>query len=138
MQLNELYKIVGESALSKVNVNAYFPDNPYTALQQKSVKYASVCFAVESVRDEEEMRTFTGILYYVDRLTNDGGNWMTVQDNAINTLWSIINDLRHTEGISDVEPVYTMELFRQRLSDYCGGAYVEINIQVPIDDCIEL
>lgn len=129
---------MGTISLGKVNVNSYFPTSPYIALQQKSVEYASVCFAVESVRDEEDVRTYTAIIYYADRLTNDGSNWITIQDNATNVLWSIINDLRNTEGIVDVEYEYSIEFFNQRLTDYLAGGYAEINIQVPLDNCIEM
>ena len=137
MNLTELYSLVGTIAAEKPNVNSYFPTSPYIAWQNRSIDYASVAFTVESVRDDENVRTYNCLLYYGDRLLQDGSNWIAVQDNATNTLWSIIEDLRGQDEIEEVEYDYQIQYFNQRMSDYLAGAYVEININVAIDNCLE-
>lgn len=138
MNLNELYALVGQLAVGRTSVASYFPASPYTAWQTRSVDYASVCFTVESVRDEENIRTYTCLLYYGDRLQNDGSNWVQIQDTATDTLWGILEDLREQDEIEDVAYGYQIQYFNQRMSDYLAGAWAEVEISVAIDDCIEI
>lgn len=138
MTLTELYELVGEHALSKINVRTYSKASPYTAWQSKNTEYAAVAFTVERITNNEEYQSVECILYYGDRLMQDGSNWIELQDNGLATLTAIINDLRNDDGILDVESGYSVDFWNHGLSDYLAGAYIRFNIDLPIDNCIDM
>ena len=135
MDLNFIYDKIENIALSKVNVNGYYKGSPYVALQSKSVQYANVCYAIESVGQEDNIYTIHGILYFVDRLKQDGSNFIEVHNDAVNVISNIVRDIYNDEDVTDIRYEGDIELFSQRLVDYCGGGYVNIAIDIPVDTC---
>ena len=138
MTLTELYDLVGEHAHTKINVMTYSKASPYTAWQSKNTEYAAVAFTVERITNNEEYQSVECILYYGDRLMQDGSNWIELQDNGLATLTAIINDLRNDDGIIDVESGYSVDFWNHGLSDYLAGAYIRFNIDLPLDNCIDM
>lgn len=137
MNLIELYNTVGAVSLGRPNVNSYHPKSPYIALQEREVPYSAMCFTVEGIRDDEEYRVFECNLYYADRLQQDGSNWIEIQNDAYLTLYSVIDELREAEGISGIETTSQLQFFNQRMVDYVAGAWITIEIIIPIDFCNE-
>lgn len=138
MTLTELYDLVGEHAHTKINVVTYSKASPYTAWQSRETQYAAVAFTVERITNNEEYQSVECILYYGDRLMQDGSNWIDLQDAGLATLTAIINDLREDDGILDVESGYSVDFWNHGLSDYLAGAYVRFNIDLPLDNCITM
>ena len=135
MDLQVIYDAVGEIATQKVNVNSYHQTSPYIALQSKSVEYAAVCYTIESARKEDNTYYIDGILYYADRLKQDGSNWVQIQTDAFNILFDIVRDIANIEIVEDVHCDGELEFFNQRLTDYVAGGYIEFQLEVAIDDC---
>lgn len=135
MNLTNIYSTVEGIALSKINVNSFYKGSPYTFWQTRSVDYASVCFTVENVRNEENTYVMQCLIYFGDRLENDGSNWLQIQNDAANILPDIINDIRDADGVVDVYGDWQLEFFNQRMSDYLAGGYVEFQIEVVKDTC---
>jgi hypothetical protein len=78
---------------------------------------------------------YTYVLYYIDRLTKDEANIDFVQTDAVNLLKGVIEFLG--ENGVEIEGDYEFTLFRQKFDDWCAGAYVQVNILVPDNDCSE-
>lgn len=138
MTLTELYDLVGEYALSKINVKTYSKASPYVAWQSKQIEYAAVAFTVERINEDESYQNVECLLYYGDRLKQDGSNWIALQDNGLAVLTSIVNDLRNDDSIVDVESGYSVDFYNHGLSNFIAGAYVRLNIYLPLDNCIDM
>ena len=138
MTLTELYDLVGQHALSKINVRTYSKASPYVAWQSRETEYAAVAFTVERVTNTEEYQSVECVLYWGDRLMQDGSNWIGLQDNGMATLTAIINDLKEDDGILDVESGYSIDFWNRGLSDFLAGAYARFSILLPLDNCITM
>ena len=135
MDLQIVYDLVEGIALGKVNVNSYFKTSPYIAWQSKSVQYSSVCFTIERAGTEDNVVVLHGILYYGDRLKQDGSNWVRIQTDATNILLDIISDLKENDNVLECELESDIEYWNQRLTDYCAGGYVNVSLTLPLDTC---
>lgn len=135
MDLQIIYDLVGNIALAKVNVNSYWQTSPYIAWQSKSVEYSSVCFSIESAGVEDNVVVLHGILYYGDRLKQDGSNWVQIQSDATNILLDIISDLKNDYNVLECETESDVEYYNQRMVDYLAGGYVNLSLTLPLDTC---
>ena len=74
--------------------------------------------------------TYAFTFFYVDRLTEDKSNQMEVQSVGIETLDNIIRTLDE-KGVS-VDSDYTIQVFNQKFSDECAGAFCNVRLSVPV------
>lgn len=136
MTIKEIYDKIGTIAQSKIGVESYHQADPYSALNVHEVKYGAVCAAVEYAQDVENIRTYSVILYYADRLVEGGYNKVQAQDDGINILSDIVATIRHDEDVIDVVTSITYTPFAQKFADYLAGAYCTIQITVPNNNCV--
>lgn len=68
--------------------------------------------------------------FYVDRLTEDKGNELSVQSTGIETLENI---LRTLEGLGIYAGEYTFQTFNQRFSDECAGVFCRVTLETAKD-----
>ena len=134
MTLKEIYNVIGDISLSKIEVNSYHTTNPYTAFNQPDIKYSAVAVEFNSCRIDENIKTYSGVLYYANRLLESGENNFLIQDVASNTISDIIKDMEQTEGIVNVS-IGDITFFSQKFIDFLSGAYCTIDITVPINNC---
>lgn len=135
MTITEIYNLFEQIALTKVGVNSFYKNNPYTAYNQQDVKYSSICFEITNCTDTETYRTFTATLYYADRLTETAENKFLIENTAVNTITDIIKDIREIEDIINIPENIQYTFFNQKFIDYLAGAYCTIDITVPINNC---
>ena len=74
------------------------------------------------------------IMFEFDRLTESQDNNLDIQSHSIQTLKVIVDKLEELGCIISVAQ-YTP--FVQRFSDMCGGAFADVRLRIPIDDCYE-
>lgn len=134
MTITEIYRLIGDISLSKVEVNSYHTTNPYTAYNQPDVKYSAVAVEFNSCRIDEYVKTYSGVLYYANRLLESGENNFLIQEVATNTIVDIIKDIEATDDIVNVS-IGDITFFNQKFIDYLAGAYCTIQITVPINNC---
>lgn len=72
---------------------------------------------------------FNFTLFYVDRLTADGGNLAEVQAAGMEVLRNILLALQERGVYTDGTPSF--EVFRQRFVDECGGVFCRVTFEVP-------
>lgn len=99
------------------------------------IKYSVVNIDVANVQRAENLVTYEIYMYYSDRLVEDKRNWLEVKTTAENVLHSIINYAN--AYIGDVDENYTITFFEEQFVDYCAGAWVNFNLECPIElgDC---
>lgn len=134
MTLKEIYNVIGNIALSKVEVNSYHTTNPYTAFNQPDIKYSAVAVEFSGCRINDNIKTYNGVLYFSNRLVENGENNFLIQEVATNTIVDIIKDMEQTEGIVNVS-IGDITFFNQKFVDYLSGAYCNIDVSVLINDC---
>lgn len=114
-------------------VNESFVGDVYT-INSKENKFG--CFVVtpmNAVKYSVGTIRYTYVLYYIDRLTKKEDNIDFVQTDGVNVLKGLINFISE-HGI-EPEEGYEFTLFKQKFSDWCAGAYVNVSFLVPDNDC---
>lgn len=77
----------------------------------------------------DDLMSWSFTFFYVDRLTEDGGNETEVQSVGIETLRNIIAALR---GAGLEADSWTFETFTQRFMDECAGVFCSVTLTAPI------
>ena len=132
MILSELNKLLMNVARSSYLVNETFCGDVYTINSKENKFGCFVATPMKAVKDNGIIE-YTYVLYYIDRLTKDEANIDDVQSDGVSVLKGVI-DYIGQNGV-EVENGYEFILFRQKFSDWCAGAYVNVHMSVPDNDC---
>ena len=133
MILAELNKMLLNVARSNYLVNDAFIGDVYT-INGKENRFGCFVATPMSAVKESGTITYNYYLYYIDRLTKDEMNIDYVQSDAVSMLKGLL-DFIEQNGV-EVETGSEFTLFRQQFSDWCAGAYVNVNILVADNDCV--
>ena len=133
MILAELNKLLVNVARSNYLVNDAFVGDVYTINGKENRFGCFVATPMNALKENIGYIRYTYVLYYIDRLTKAEDNIDYVQTDAVTLLNGVI-DFLGEQGI-EVESGYEFTLFRQKFSDWCAGAYVTVNFNVPYNDC---
>ncbi len=141
MTLNQLIYEIGDLALQKNLVNAYMGGGSiYTANAETVRSYPFIYLTPPGDHTvTDQTITFSLVIYYVDRLTEENRNETDIYSNAINTL---INLGRQIKDIPGVLRVYIDRLRNftdtEKLADRCAGGYMYVRVECPLDQiCAE-
>lgn len=129
MNVNGLFRLIKDIALQAKTVRSAYDGDVYTIWNTSETKYASFVVGLRSATKANNMRIYNVVMYYGDRLMQDGRNKNSVWDDAINTLQTVLNKLNSLDDV-EVEGDYTFQTFEQKFEDMLAGAYVEIAINV--------
>ena len=96
----------------------------------KSVKYGVFAWTQGAHRVSADGSTLrlAFYLYYVDRLTDGGGNALEVQSVGVEILRNVLAGME-ARGIANEGA--TIRTFTERFADECAGAYAEVTFEVP-------
>ena len=137
MNLQNTLEYIASVAQNHPLINSSYVGSIYDLNSNTNTKYA--VFAVEDIDVTKQNNTllYNCYLYVVDRVMNDESNTIAVQTMAVNTLQEIIN---YIEGYSQSLEVYGSNIItpiRQKFSDECAGAYVQLRLvsQNDIGEC---
>jgi hypothetical protein len=94
------------------------------------------CFnaALNYVEYEDNDCKFYMTLYYGDKLLNDSSNVYEVQNTGFNAIRNVVS---HLVDNYELEGVETLRIypFTQKFADALAGAYADVVVYVPIDNC---
>ena len=135
MILSDLNRLLVNIANSNFLVHQAFVGDVYTINAKENRFGCFVATPMTAVKPGIGTIRYTYVLYYIDRLTKDEANIDFVQTDAVNLLKGVIEFLG--ENGVEIEDSYEFTLFRQKFDDWCAGAYVQVNILVPDNDCTE-
>lgn len=137
MNIVQLNRIVKQVANCVELVHSYSDSSPYEYWNTENVKYGSICFCIKKTRMRSNITEYTALMYYGDRLLQDGSNKNEVWSNANDVLQNIIGTLNYTsDGSISVAYPYDITHFEQKFADNLAGAYAQIVITVTgIGEC---
>lgn len=135
MILSELNRLLVNVASSNYLVNDAFVGDVYTINAKENKFGCFVATPMTAVKYVAGTIRYTYYLYYIDRLTKDEVNIDFVQSDAVSVLKGII-DFVGNNGV-EIGDGYEFTLFREKFSDWCAGAYVNVTMIVPDNDCGE-
>jgi len=110
MNVNKLFRVIKDIALNVKTVRSAYDGDVYTIWNTNEVKYASFVAAITSAGKQDNIRVYNMVLYYGDRLTQNGKNKNSIWDDALNTLQSVINKLNSLDEV-EIDDNYTIRLF---------------------------
>lgn len=135
MTLRETTDILKEFCANEPNVGFVGVGDVYELNANQDVRYPAMVITQQThtmVIDEEWYR-FHFILFYIDRLTEDKSNENQVQSIAISVLKNLVTNLEGMGIFAQYD--YTFNTFTERFESLCAGAYCDIQLNVPIEDC---
>lgn len=96
----------------------------------KSVRYGVFAWTQGAHRVSADGATLrlAFYLYYVDRLTDGGGNALEVQSVGVEVLRNVLAGME-ARGIGNEGAI--VRTFTERFADECAGAYAEVTFDVP-------
>ena len=137
MNLQNTLEYIASVAQNHPLINSSYVGSIYELNSNTNTKYA--VFAVEDVDVTKQNNTllYNCYLYVVDRVMNDESNTIAVQTMAVNTLQEIINYIEGYSQSLEVSGSYIITPIRQKFSDECAGAYVQLRLvsQNDIGEC---
>lgn len=137
MNLQNILEYIASVAQNHPLINSSFVGSIYDLNSNTNTKYA--VFAVEDIDVTKQNNTllYNCYLYVVDRVMNDESNTIAVQTMAVNTLQEIINYIEGYSQSLEVYGSYIITPIRQKFSDECAGAYVQLRLvsQNDIGEC---
>ena len=137
MNLQNTLEYIASVAQNHPLINSSYVGSIYDLNSNTNTKYA--VFAVEDIDVTKQNHTllYNCYLYVVDRVMNDESNTIAVQTMAVNTLQEIINYIEGYSQSLEVYGSYIITPIRQKFSDECAGAYVQLRLvsQNDIGEC---
>lgn len=136
MTYYEVNKAIEACARANASVNSYYEGNVYDINARSDIEYSAVILTPQAHSIDEYLTTYNFNLFYVDRLTADreneyGGNKLFIQSEAITTLKEILNRLAGEYDDIGVNYTITANVFTERFSDECAGAFIAFSVEVP-------
>lgn len=128
MNISNLLDTIKSIASGVKTVRSAYDGDVYTIWNTGEIKYASFVVGVTSINRLDNSRQYNLILYYGDRLLNNGRNKNAIWDDAANTLQTVINKLQ--SSLDEVVGEYDIQLFEQKFEDMLAGGYVNLSIEV--------
>ena len=109
-------------------VHSFYTDDVYECWNTDEVKYGSVNFVITSSSISEDTTTWSGLIYFADRLLENRSNRDMVQSDAINVINAVMNAIAMDEDIVSINYPTNVELFEQEFTDVLAGGYANIQI----------
>ena len=134
MNLTELYDDIKEYALNTQGVNSYTIGDIYTVWNSLHMTYGCFNAALNYVEYEDNDCKFYMTLYYGDKLKNDSSNVYEVQNTGFNAIRNVVSHLVNNYELEGVETLRIYP-FTQKFADTLAGAYADVVVYVPLDNC---
>ena len=138
MTLIEIINALNEISIKQPNINQFIKSgNIYDLNSDRNAKFPVFCVTqgTHGTNIKEGYTTYNLFLYYVDRLKSDETNKLEIQSVALDTLKNIVRILVYKYDI-ECETI-DFEVFTERFSELCAGAYATISIISYEDNCLE-
>lgn len=126
MNVNELIIKIKEVA-NEQPIGSVYDGDVYKNWNSAEVNYGSVNIGLQSITYNSNLCTYTIVLYYGDRLMQNGANCNSIFSDGVTILQSIINTL-NTESNIDIPEEVEYTPFEQQFADYLAGVYTTIAV----------
>ena len=132
MNLLQTIRTIEEVAKGIPNVHAVV--SAFEDLNREDTVYSAVIIQQQSHTHNDDWMQYNFYIGYADRLVEDGSNELSVQSTAMNTIHSIVRVLRNILPSAEISYSNT-NVFTQRFTALCAGAYESVSIILPISEC---
>lgn len=134
MDLQTLYDDIRDYALNTQGVNSFTIGDVYLTWNSLHMTYGCFNAALNYVEYEDNVCKYYMTLYYGDKLLNDSSNVYEVQNTGFNAIRNVVS---HLVDNYELEGVETLRIypFTQKFADALAGAYADVVVYVPIDNC---
>ena len=136
MDIKSLYDTIEDYALNTQNVITFTIGDPYMTWNAKHIEYGAFNAILNYIRRIDGYDVLNMTFYYGGKLKNDSSNVYEEQSNGINTILNVIRHLKEHYEIDDYGEIQITP-FWQQFADILAGAYCDLNIYIPVDDCID-
>lgn len=134
MTLETLIYNIGELALKKNLVNAYFAGGSLYELNAETINEYPIIFLTPAGDHtvKENTTRFSLTIYYADRLWDDDRNETDICSAAIETLKNLMRQISYLDWVAYVQEEPSIRLFTEteRMNDRVAGAYMQIWVEV--------
>ena len=136
MNYASLIKYIKDVAINNPLVRQTIDGDIYQ-INSKENQYGVFCVTGNVATRNDHTTTYEFTLFYVDRLLEDQSNKNVVQTDAIICIQSICNFINQNNENINISTPINYELFTQRFTDQCAGAFATINMEVEdsLGDC---
>lgn len=133
MNLLQTIRAIEKAAADQPNVKTLVRNDIFRLNAIPDVKYGVVAWLQGEHTTAEPLSsliTYNFTLFYVDRLTEDKGNEVEIQSQAIEVLENILQELGEYGLFAGS---HSFRTFNQRFSDECAGAFVVVSLEAQKD-----
>lgn len=132
MTLKEFIGMVKAIAETQPAINQVVDNDVYRLNELKDVEYSVFAWQQRQHREETDFWVYSFQFFYIDRLTQDGGNELETQSIALEILSNIIlTVLEVGDGEFELYDTPIYQPFTQRFKDETAGAYVTVSFRIP-------
>lgn len=137
MRLFDIVRILERVAMNQPAVRMIVRDDVFKISDDPKINYGVFAWqqGTHELGDDGEETRWQFSLFYVDRLTADGGNALEVQSIGVEVLGNIVRTLRNSYGFG-IDSV-SVTPFHQRFADECAGVYASVRIETSEDGICE-
>ena len=132
--MNLLQTIRTIEKVAKGIPNVHTVVSAFEDLNREDTVYSAVIIQQQSHTHNDDWMQYNFYIGYADRLVEDGSNELSVQSTAMNTIHSIVRALRNILPSAEISYSNT-NVFTQRFTALCAGAYETVSIILPISEC---
>lgn len=103
----------------------------------QTVKYPAVVVTCDrhNGNTDEGWFSFRLNIFITDRLLDDESNRMDIHSHSISILNTVVKMLDDSGDL--ILNSWEIHVFNERFNDLCAGAYMNLNLRVPISECFE-
>lgn len=131
MTLRDIIKVIEKVAAEQPSVNLIVQNDIFRINEVTDAKYGA--FAWEQTSHTGSVNSdwmhYGFRFVFADRLTEDRGNRLEVQSNAMDTLRNIMSKL---SDLGIFAGAYSIQPFMQKFKDECSGAFCTLTIDAPV------
>lgn len=128
----ELMETIKRIALHQIVIQSAFDGDAYLNWNSSEIRYGSFNVGLRDITYNGNLTTYSLVLYYGDRLLQDGSNANQIYTDGINALQSIINLLNRASNV-EIEDDIRYTPFIQTFADYLAGVYTTINLTTEME-----
>ena len=132
MNLLQTIRTIEEVAKGIPNVHTVV--SAFDDLNREDTVYSAVIIQQQSHTHNDDWMQYNVYIGVADRLVEDESNELSVQSTAMNTIHSIVRALRNILPSAEISYSNT-NVFTQRFTALCAGAYETVSIILPISEC---
>lgn len=133
MNLYNIINNIKTLAQNTININSMFVGDVYE-LNSVDVEYPCAVISQGTHSSSNlDTETYNFHIFLVDRLLEDKTNEIEIKSWANENLKNLMELIEDTD-IGDIQD-YSIDVFTERFTSLCAGAYLSVNISVDNDNC---